>query len=450
MGLKTMRPPTPFGYIHRMSRLHKLIQRGIDLRPGETPALILSFSYFFCLLCAYYILRPLRDEMGILGGIKNLPWVFTGTFIAILALVPLYGWVSSRFPRRKFLPIIYAFFIANLIVYYILFLLDIDEPHIAQSFFIWVSVFNLFVVSVFWSFMDDIYDENQAKRLFGVIAAGGTTGAIAGPALTSSLAQPLGTHSLLLISAGLLGLSIVFITLLGHWFERQPQARADTAYRRPIGGHWWAGVSLVGRSPYLMGICVLILMYATLSTFLYFQQASIIKASFSDSAERTSMFAMIDLAVNGLTLLIQVLFTSRIVRRLGLSWTLATIPLLLAGGFLILSLAPVLAVLVTLQILRRAGNYAIMRPGREMLYVVLGREEKYKAKNFIDTVVYRGGDAASAWVYDGMRALGLSMAQIALIAAPLAVIWALVAYKLGVRREEIAARKDMEQGDEST
>lgn len=428
-----------------MNKLRDLIDRSIDLRPGELPALMISFGYFFSLLCAYYIIRPLRDEMGILGGIKNLPWVFSGTFLVILAMVPLYGWVSSRYPRRQFLPLVYAFFIVNLLLFYGLFYFQVSPAHVAQSFFIWVSVFNLFVVSVFWSFMNDIYDKDQAKRLFGAIASGGTAGALCGPILTTWLAQPLGTHNLLLISAALLGLSILFIARLSAWFDQQPQSRVDTSYQQPIGGHWLAGFSLVFRSPYLMGIGLLILLYTTLSTFLYFQQASIIQDSFSDSAERTSVFAMIDLAVNSLTILIQVFLTGRLVRMLGLAWTLALIPLLLVVGFLILSLSPVLGVLIVVQILRRAGNYSIMRPAREMLYVVLGREEKYKAKNFIDTVVYRGGDAVSAWVYDAMRSMGLSLGQIAFIAAPLAAVWALVAYRLGLRREQIAAQTPQQE-----
>ena len=421
-----------------MNKFRTLIERTIDLRVGELPALLISFSYFFFLLCAYYIIRPLRDEMGILGGIKNLPWVFTGTFLVILAMVPLYGWVSSRFARKKFLPLIYLFFIVNLLVFYLLFHYGVSPSTVAQSFFIWVSVFNLFVISVFWSFMSDIYDKDQAKRLYGTIAAGGTSGAICGPILTTGLAQPLGTHNLLLISAILLGLSILCIKKLSLWFDKQPQSQFDTRYQQPMGGHWLAGFSLVVRSPYLMGIGVLILMYSMLSTFLYFQQASIIQDSFSHSGERTSVFAMIDLAVNSLTILIQLFFTGRIVKSLGLAWTLALIPLLLVGGFIILSFSPVLAVLIIVQVFRRAGNYSIMRPAREMLYVVLEREEKYKAKNFIDTVVYRGGDAVSAWIYDGMRSIGLSLGQIAFIAAPIAAVWALVAYRLGVQREKIA------------
>jgi len=245
---------------------------------------------------------------------------------------------------------------------------------------------------------------------------------------------------MLVVSALLLLIPIACIKKLNHWFKQQPQAKSDNSYQQPMGGHWLAGFSLVTRSPYLLGIALLILIFSTLSTFLYFQQAQIIQDSFSNSAQRTSIFAMMDLAVNGLTILIQVFLTGRIVKSLGLAWTLALIPLLLIVGFILLSISPVISVLILVQVLRRAGNYAIMRPAREMLYVVLGREEKYKAKNFIDTVVYRGGDAVSAWVYDGMRSFGLSLGQIAFVAAPIAALWAYIAYQLGEKREQLASK----------
>jgi len=286
------------------------------------------------------------------------------------------------------------------------------------------------------------FDQAQAKRLFGVIAAGGTTGAIAGPALTSALVQSLGVHKLLLISITLLAMAIVCIYQLSRWHDQQSTQAQRTIVQQPMGGSLLAGITLVTRSPYLLGICLLILLYSTLSTFLYLQQASIIQSSFNDAAERTAVFAMIDLAVNVLTVLIQLFVTSRLIKYLGLAASLALIPALLVVGFIALGIAPVLIVLLVVQVLRRAGNYAIMRPCREMLYSVLGREEKYKAKNFIDTVVYRGGDAASAWVYDGFRAFGLSLGQIAMVAAPLAGIWALISWRLGIRREQLAAEAE--------
>jgi len=421
------------------NRLLARLSRLVNVQPDELAALFWAFVYFFSLLCSYYIVRPMRDEMGIAGGVENLQWLFTGTFLVMLAAVPLFGWVSSRFERRRFLPAVYWFFIANLLVFFALFQSELTHAWVARAFFIWASVFNLFVVSVFWSFMADIFDNEQARRLFGFIAAGGTSGAICGPLIAGALVLPVGPTNLLPVSAILLGVAVLCIDRLSAWRSRQGSAEtSQAAAEQAIGGSVYAGIRLVLRSPYLLGICVLMLLFTTLATFLYFQQAQIVRASFSDPAQRTAVFAGIDLAVNSLTLVFQVLLTGRLVKWLGLGWTLALVPLLLGAGFLVLGQAPVLAVLVVVQVLRRAGNYAIMRPAREMLYVVLGREEKYKAKNFIDTVVYRGGDAVSAWAYAGLRAMGLSLSTIAFIAAPLAVVWAGVAYRLGRAQTRLA------------
>ena len=422
-----------------------LLQKLVNVQGGELRALVWSFLYFFSLLSSYYIVRPMRDEMGVSGGVENLQWLFSGTFLVMLAAVPLFGWVSSRYERGRFLPYVYYFFISNLVLFFLLFKSDVTHAYVARAFFIWASVFSLFVVSVFWSFMADIYSNEQARRLFGIIAAGGTTGALTGPMLTASLSLSVGPVYLLLLSALLLGCAVVCIRQLIKWREAHPltvkSADEIIAEQRPLGGGLFGGIRLVLGSPYLLGICVLMLLFTTLATFLYFQQAQIVRDNFSDAAERTMVFAGMDLAVNSLTLFFQILITGRLVAWFGLGMTLALVPLLLAGGFLLLGMAPVLAVLVVVQVLRRAGNYAIMRPSREMLYVVLDREEKYKAKNFIDTVVYRGGDAVSAWVYTGLRGLGLSLAQIAYIAVPLALVWAWVAYRLGNRQTAMVSDK---------
>lgn len=423
------------------SRLHRLLLRSVQVEPGEVTALLWSFSYFFALLCSYYIIRPMRDEMGILGGVENLQWLFTGTLVAMTAAIPLFGWVSSRFPRRRFLPYVYGFFILALLLFYLLMDKQRASPAVARAFFIWASVFNLFVVSVFWSFMADIYTNQQARRLFGFIAAGGTVGALSGPALTTLLVQPLGARNLLLISALLLFWAIFCIARLSKWSEKHPtdqHAPAATDDNRALGGGIWAGISLVVRSPYLLGICLLMLLFTTLATFLYLMQAQIVRDAFADSAQRTAVFAAIDLAVNGLTLLLQLFLTSRLIQWFGLATVLAIVPLLLSAGFGLLGVAPVLVVLLVVQVIRRAGNYAIMRPAREMLYVVLTREEKYKAKNLIDTLVYRTGDAVSAWIYTGMRSLGMNLAGIALIAVPLALVWAGIAFSLGRQQLKLA------------
>jgi AAA family ATP:ADP antiporter len=416
------------------------LTRLVQVELHEVRALLWSFAYFFSLLCGYYILRPMRDAMGIAGGVEQLQWLFTGTFVAMLAAVPLFGWVTSRFPRRRFVPYVYLFFIANLLVFYALLRSDGRHVHAARAFFVWTSVYNLFVVSVFWSFMADLYTNAQAKRLFGFVAAGGTAGALVGPALAAALARPLGTGSLLLVSAGFMGVAVLCVHRLIAWSDEQGgttpgQREADA---RPLGGGVLAAIPLVARSRYLLGIAIFMLLFTTASTVLYFQQAQIVRDALASTEERTSLFATVDLAVNALTIVTQVLLTSRVVRALGVAGALAAIPALVGFGFLALGAAPVLAVIVAVQVVRRAGDYAITRPAREMLYVVLGRDEKYKAKSFIDTVVYRGGDAVSAWAYAGLRALGLSLGAIALVAAPVAAAWAGLAYSLGRRQEALA------------
>jgi len=434
-----------------LDRLRSSIFALVKVEQEEVRPLLWSFSYFFVLLCSYYIVRPLRDEMGIAGGVEHLQWLFTGTFLAMLAAVPLFGWISSRFTRKRFLPWVYLFFIADLLIFYFLFRSGLTHAWIARAFFIWTSVFNLFIVSVFWSFMADLFNDDQAKRLFGFVAAGGTAGALAGPAITATLAVPLGATNLLLISAAGLTWAILCIYRLSAWSGKKADGRRNPSTPdresfanedETLGGGALDGLRMIVTSPYLLGICLLILLYTTLSTFLYFQQAEIIRDSFSDAARRTTVFAAMDLVTNALTILLQLFVTGRIVKRFGLGWTLALIPLLLSVGFLSLALAPTLAVIVCVQIARRAGNYALMKPSREMLFVVLAKEEKYKAKNMIDTVIYRSGDVVSAWAYAGLQALGLGLATIAMIAIPLCGGWAWISYRLGLRQETLADKKE--------
>ena len=252
------------------TRLAGMLARSVNVREDEIRALLLSFAYFFCLLCGYYILRPLREEMGVAGGVRNLPWLFTGTFLVMLAAVPAFGAAVARFPRRKLVPFVYRFFIVNILLFYLLFTLGAGRVYLARAFFIWVSVYNLFVVSVFWSFMADIFESAQGKRLFGFIAAGGTMGALLGPAITTFLAVPLGPINLLPISAVFLELAVQCIRLL----LASPGVReyaADAPAGEAIGGGVFSGAVRVFRSPYLLGICVYILLFTTTSTFVYFQ-----------------------------------------------------------------------------------------------------------------------------------------------------------------------------------
>lgn len=419
--------------------MHRMLQRAVQVEPQEVAGTAWSFAYFFCLLSGYYVLRPLREEMGIAGGVQNLPWVFTGTFLAMLTAVPLFGAITSHYPRRRFLSLVYYFFIANLLLFFALFQVGADHAAVARAFFIWTSVFNLFVVSVFWSLMVDLFSNEQGRRLFGVIAAGGSAGAIMGPALTALLVPHLGPVNLLLAAAALLTGAVVCIHALVRWSRCRAPAAGAARAERPLGGGILDGIRLVVRSPYLLGICLFIWLFTTLSTFVYFTQAHIVAASYQDPAARTALFATMDFAVNVLTIIVQAVLTGRLIRWLGVPATLALVPEFTILGCAALGIAPVLSVLIGFQILRRAGDYAVTRPGRELLFTVVGREVKYKAKNFIDTVVYRGGDAVSGWVFAGLTRLGVSLAGIAWVAVPVALLWAFTAWALGRRQETLHA-----------
>lgn len=413
----------------------------LPVRAGEGAAVAWSFIYFFCLLGGYYVIRPVRDTMGVTGGVDQLQWLFTGTFIAMCVAVPIYGWLAARFARAVLLPVIYLFFIACLLGFYFAFETGVAEVLFARSFFIWTSVFNLFVVSVFWTFMADIYSRPQAQRLFGFIAAGGSTGAIAGPGITTLLADPLGTNRLLLISAALLTMALLAITRLRYHARRnQPEASGAALGGRPLDG-----LRHLLRSRYMAGIGAFIVLYTLIATFLYFQQAHIVEDAFASEDERTSAFALIDLLTNTLTLALQFFATHHFVRRLGLDRALALVPLLVAAGFVVLAWMPAFTVLMTFQVIRRAGNYALTRPGREMLFTVLEREDKYKTKNVIDTLVYRGGDAASGWLFSGLKTAGLGLSGTAVIAAAVSLIWMTLGFWLGRRQQEQAATAQTEE-----
>jgi len=398
----------------------------------ELPALAWAFAYFFALLAGYYVLRPVRDEMGVQAGLGRLPWLFTATFVAMLVLVPLYGWLCARLPRAQLLPAVYAFFALNLVVFWALIESGVSARVLAPAFFVWVSVFNLFVVSVFWSFMADLFDTAQAARLFGAIAAGGSCGAIAGPTISALAAAPLGTANLMLVAAAFLGAAIVCIARLGRWAERHPRSGEPKA-EAPLGGSMLAGARAALSSPYLLAICGYLLCYTTLSTALYFQQLAIVGAEIADAAARTRLFATLDLAVNSLTLILQLLAFARLGALIGAAWMLALLPLVSLAGFAWLAAAPGLAALAVFSVARRACNFALSRPVREALYTVVTREERYKAKAFIDTVVYRGGDAFAAWLLGALRALGLGFAAVSLAMLPLGAAWLGLAFFLGAR-----------------
>jgi AAA family ATP:ADP antiporter len=442
---RKLRASNRFDRIHQAGDVPKIAQHLLlkfaDVRADELRAVLWSFAYFFCLLCGYYVLRPIRDEMGIQIGVGNLAWLFTATFVAMLAVVPLFGWISSRFPRRRFLPYAYLFFVANLLLFFFLFREKLALDFARKAFFVWVSVFNLFVVSVFWSFMADLYDTAQARRLYGFIAAGGSAGAVAGPALTTALALPLGPVNLLLVSAGFLIAATGCILQLSSWRAAAHRSTATRDEDRPVGGGVFDGIRLVLVSPYLLMICAYIVLYSILSTMLYFEQQQIVKAALASSSQRTQLFAAADLVVNVLTLSLQLVIFSRFLRRFGIAGGLVLIPLLSVPGFIALGIAPTLMVLMTFGVLRRAAEFAICKPARETLFNALAREEKYKAKNFMDTAVYRAADMASGWMFQGLQALGLSLSAIAYLAAPASVAWAAIGVWLSRRHRAIAEER---------
>ncbi|MBL8538845.1 MAG: MFS transporter [Betaproteobacteria bacterium] len=419
--------------------MHGLLKRIVSVERDEVAALLWSYAYFFCLLCGYYILRPVRDEMGIQAGVDQLQWLFTATFVVMLAAVPVFGWLTARLPRRRLLPMVYVFFALNLLGFWSALRGGVETDVVAMMFFVWASVFNLFVVSVFWSFMADLYTTDQAKRLYGFIAAGGTTGAIAGPFVTASLATVLGPTNLLIVSAGFLMLAVVCIRRLGVWAHDHETTR-QAAEGEPVGGSIWAGLTTVLRSPYLIAMCAYLVCYTVLSTLLYFQQAHLVKEAIADSAQRTALFAKLDLTVNLLTLAFQVFVFGRLSKAVSTTVMLVLMPVVSCAGFFVLGTWPFLAVLIVFGVMRRAGEFALSKPTRETLFNILSREEKYKSKNFIDTVVYRAGDTLSGWVSTGLRAAGMSIAGVSYAAVLIAAAWVCVALYLG-RKHAVLQRE---------
>jgi len=422
--------------------LQRWLGRVLVLRPGEGRALAWSFGYFFCLLAGYYVLRPLRDEMGIAGGVRNLQWLFTATFVAMLVAVPVFGAMVARLPRRRFVPLVYHFFVANIAIFWLLLSLDIGTVHVARVFFVWISVFNLFAVSVFWSFMADLYASEQGKRLFGFIAAGGSAGALLGPALTVGLAVPLGPVNLLIVAALFLELAVLCARRLESAAASAGSAQlapaAAPAAATALGGGWFAGIAMVLRSPYLAGIALWVSLLSLAGTFLYFQQANIVAAASDDPGVRTRIFASIDLAIGILTIIVQFFATGRLMARFGVGRAAALLPLVFGLGFLALAFTPMLLVVVAFQALQRTANFALSNPAREVLFTVLEREEKYKAKNVIDIVVFRGADAASGWLFALLRGAGLELSAISLATVPLAAAWLVLALALGRAHERRA------------
>jgi len=391
----------------------RFLRRLVLLEAGEGAALLWSTVYFFLLLFGFYLLRPVREAIGIARGADKLPWLMTGTLLAMVLANPAFAALVSKLPRRRFIPRAYRFFALNMLAFFLAFrFLPHRSPALGYAFYIWLSVFNLFVVSVFWGLMSDVWSEGQGKRLFGFIATGGTLGAIAGAALTGALTKgfqlggllvKVDPLSLLLLSMLTLELAVQCVKRLATIFQL-----GDTAHgAREPGPGPLEGLRLIATSRYLQLICAYMLLFTITSTFLYLQQGSIVERAFSGTAARTAAFARIDLWVNVLTLATQVFLTGRLIAALGIPFVLAILPVLTLAGFGALWIWPTFGVMAVFQVLRRGLHYAVDRPAREILYIPLGPEERYKSKPFIDTFVYRGGDLLGVWAPTVLVALAI-------------------------------------------
>jgi AAA family ATP:ADP antiporter len=412
----------------------------IDVRPSEVPALAWSWLYIFSLLSSYYIMRPIRDQMGVAGGVNNLQWLFTGTLAGMLLLNLPFAWLVRNLPRSRFIPLTYHFFALNILGFgAALWLADADATvWVGRIFFIWVSVYNLFVVSVFWQLNVDLFSPEQGKRLFGFIAAGATVGAIAGSSVTAGLAKSVPPTALLIGAALLLELAVFAagrLARLSPALHRHPDEAARE--ERPIGGSIVSGIVNAVRSPYLLGVSLFMLLFAITATFLYFEQAGIVARSFTDRGAQTAFFATIDLLVNVLTLAVQLFLTGRIVLWIGVALALAVLPAITMIGFGVLAAMPSLSAIAAFQVVRRAGDYAIARPTREVLFTVVPREDRYKTKGFIDTFVYRLGDQVGAWSMAALGGIGAGAA--ALAAIPIAAVWLVTGLWLGRRQAVLEA-----------
>ncbi len=415
-------------------------QEIFKVEPHEIRAVALGFLYYFFLLGSYYILRPVRDAMATSYGsdAASLSQLWTGTFIGTLIFVPMFAFATNRLKLQTLLPWVYGFIVLTLIGFVFLFQATTEDRWIAAGFYVWVSVFNMIITSVFWSFMADLFSRTQAKRVYGLVAAGGSAGAVAGPAITALLVKLVGTNMLLLISAAGFLVTIGIVLLLVREKERLRAAGHDpqrTRLDHTLTAHSFKGFDLVARSPYLLGIAGFVLFMTWVSTILYFMQQELIARLFDTREARTQAFAMVDLVVNVLTIGIQMFGTGRLVARFGVTTGLMLNPLLMIGGFIGVALMPVL--LLAAQVVRRVSEYGVARPSREMLFTIVDQESKYKAKSVIDTVVYRGGDFTVAWIQAGLAWLGWSAAGVAGFGVVVCGVWAWIALNLGRRYENV-------------
>lgn len=407
----------------------------------------MSFLCFFSILCAYFLLRPVRDELAILAGPENIPQLFIGTFVAVLFVVPAFGWITKRFERRHFLPGLFGFFALNLVGFYLAFDSEhIDQAWVGRVFFVWLSVFNMFVVSLFWSFMADLYTREQARRLFGLIAGGGSAGAILGPLATALLVQRIGIAHLFLVSAALLTVTVALVLRLLAWGRSHERGTHPVTEHRPIGGGVLDGISLIARDRYLGAIAAFFLIGTFCGTAMYMFQAHLFAEHVTDSVRRTQLLAGMDTSINILALFLQVFVARHAIAKIGVAGTLALLPLFSVVAFLTLSLAPAVGVFVVLQVLRRATNFGLNGPARENLFTVVPLDSKYKAKNVLDVTLVRAADVISSQSIRLLLGLGQAFTPVMGLCAALAGGWLAIVVWIGRRyrerfdRQQAAAR----------
>jgi AAA family ATP:ADP antiporter len=426
--------------------METLIKKLVKVNSGEIRALLWSFAYFFFLLSTYYMMLPLRDAMGIEGGTRDLKYLFVGTFLVTLVTAPFQAWVAARLPRTKFVPVIYLFLVANMAIFWLLMTTGVSPVNVARAFFVWVTVFSTFTVSIFWSFMADLYSSEQSKRLFGFIGAGGSIGAIFGPRLTGVLVEPIGVANLLVVAGTLLVLAVVCSSRLERAVAELRAATpgfkaASEGREKPVGGGAFEGFSLLFKSKYLGGIGGWVFLLSFAGTMLYYVQATVVEAHTADTGERTQIFAMIATWVGILSLLMQVVATGRIIPAIGVGRAAALLPIVFVIGFAALALSPVLLVIAGFQAVQRATNFGIANLARESLWPVVSLGEKFKAKNIVDGTVFRGSDVVNGWIYHLFSVvLALSIPVIAAISAVIAGGWVALSLWLG-REQEKRARE---------
>lgn len=422
----------------RPSALGRLLNRLALIERHELPAVVAAFLLFFCVLGGYFAIRPVRETIGTILGRDRVADLYVATWVASLALVPVYGAIVARYRRSIFLPVLYGLVAVCLFGGGLVLNADVMTIPFGKFFYVFISVLSLFLTSVFWSFLLELFDSGQTKRLFGIIAAGGTAGALVGPLITYFAVDSIGNGGVLQLGAVLFVIAIFCQrALLKIW--KGPAVSTTQRDDRAIGGNPFAGFSLVLKSPYLLAISAFVMLLAAANTFLYFEQLRLVEEAFPDTADRTRVFAALDSVVQGLTILCQVFLTGRIASKLGVVVLLTLVPVLMVFGFLALAATGTFAVLAIVFVARRVGEYAFIRPGREILFSRLDNETKYKAKTLIDVPVYRGSDAISAQVSSALNAGGLGPAAVAVLGAALAALWAFNGWWLGRRHDRQAA-----------